>query len=165
MQLLVPWEEASLPLLLSFVRSRMRQVMGRMLVPFGVTPQQFQALRALARRPGISHGELAGTLGLDKPSATRLLQGLHRKGWLNTQPCPSHARRLQLRLTPSGEDLIHHLETFRQDFQQGVERDIPEQDLHQLRSILKQLTGNLDRMEAESSGSNLRTQRKGHVDR
>ena len=58
MQLSVSWKTASLSHLITAVKSRMRQVAGRCLAPYGLTPQQFQLLMAVAERDGRCHGDL-----------------------------------------------------------------------------------------------------------
>lgn len=154
MQLLVPWEEAGLPLMLTVLRSRLRQVSWRLLAPYGITPQQYQVLRALADKPGLCHGELASALGLDKPTATRLLQTLERKGWVLLKPHPCHGRKLQLELSDPGQELIGRLASFRKTIREGLERDLSPEERTVLRGLLRKLFDNLDRMDAESdSGS------------
>lgn len=149
MQLLVPWEEAGLPLMLTVVRSRLRQVSWHLLAPYGVTPQQYQVLRALADKPGLCHRELAGALGLDKPTATRLLQALQRKGWVEVLPHPCHGRKLRLELSPEGQALVERLMAFRKTIREGLEQGLDEQERVAIRALLRKLKHNLDRMDAE----------------
>ncbi len=149
MQLLVPWEEAGLPLMLTVVRSRLRQVSWHLLAPYGITPQQYQVLRALADKPGLCHGELAGALGLDKPTATRMLQALERKGWVEVLPHPCHGRKLRLELTPEGQGLVERLLTFRKTIREGLEQGLDSEERKAVRALLQKLKHNLDRMDAE----------------
>ena len=151
MQLLVPWEEAALPLMISVVRSRMRQVSWHMLAPYGVTPQQFQVLRALEDKPGLCHGELVGALGLDKPTATRILQALQAKGWVEILPHPDHGRKLRLELSLEGRNLLDSLLVFRKTIRDGLEQDFDDEEKRAIRALLLKLKNNLDRMDAEQS--------------
>lgn len=150
MQLLIPWEEASLPLMLSVVRSRLRQVSWKLLAPYGVAPQQYQVLRVLSEHPGLCPGQLAGALGLDRPSATRLLQTVRRKGWVEVSAHPSHGRKQCLALSPSGRALASSLEPFRQTIREGLEEGLEPAERKALRDLLLALNRNLDRMEAAS---------------
>ena len=148
MQLLIPWEEASLPLMLTVVRSRLRQVSWRLLAPHGLTPQQYQVLRVLSDTPGLCHGELAGALGLDKPSATRMLQTLERKGWVDVLPHPCHGRKLRLQLSASGQAVVAGLGSFRATVREGLEHGMDEDERKAVRALLHKLKNNLDRMDA-----------------
>ena len=148
MQLLVPWEEAGLPLMLTVVRSRLRQVSWHLLAPYGITPQQYQVLRALANKPGLCHRELAGALGLDKPTTTRILQALQRKNWVEVLPHPEHGRKLRLELTSEGHALVGRLQAFRETIRGGLEQGLDGQEKKALRALLLKLKHNLDRMDA-----------------
>jgi len=147
MQLLIPWDEASLPLMLTVVKSRMRQVSLRLLAPYGITPQQYQVLRVLSEKPGLCHFELAGALGLDKPSATRLLQGVRRKGWMNVLPDPANKRKQHLELSGEGRALVGRLTEFRTTMREGLEAGLSPAEREAIRSILHKLQHNLDRLD------------------
>jgi len=151
MKLNIPWEEAHLPLLLTVVRSRMRQVSLHFLAPHDLTPQQFQVLAVLEKSPGICHKDLAGAIGMDKPTATRLLQALQRKGWVLIQPDPAHGRRLCIELSPEGARVLGQLSTFREAFREGLEEGLEDSERKQLRELLQKLMLNLDRLEQVSS--------------
>ena len=151
MQLLIPWDEASLPLMLTVVKSRMRQVSLKLLAPYGITPQQYQVLRVLSEKPGLCHFELAGALGLDKPSATRLLQGVQRKGWVESRPHPGHKRKLCLGLSAEGLALVGRLTQFRKTMREGLEKGLDEGERKAIRALLLKLRTNLDRMEEAAS--------------
>ena len=60
MQLSAAWTTASLPHIITAVKSRLRQVAWRRLAPFGLSPQQYQLLMAIAEEDGRCHGDLAG---------------------------------------------------------------------------------------------------------
>jgi DNA-binding MarR family transcriptional regulator len=120
-----------------------------MLAPYGVTPLQYQALRAVGDGQGICHGQLAGTLGLDKPSATRLLQTLERKGWVRVRKAPCQGRKLAIELTEGGAALAARMDPFREAIRGGLDRGFSPLELAQLREFLKRLAHNLDRLEAE----------------
>jgi len=150
MQRLVSWEQASLPLMISSLKSRLRQVAWRRLAPFGITPEQFQALRTLEDRPGLCHGELACTLGLDKPSATRVIQGLARKGLAQILPSPRDGRKLCLVLTEAGTALMARVQPFRQSVREGLERGLEPEEQARLRALLGKLMDNLDAMEGDA---------------
>jgi len=147
MQLNIPWEEAHLPLLLTVVRSRIRQVSLHFLAPHDLTPQQFQVLAVLEGNPGICHKNLAGAIGIDKPTATRLLQTLQKKDWIRIQPDPKHGRRLVLDLSPEGARVLGQLSEFRQFFREGLEDGMEPAERQQLRDLLHRLMLNLDRLD------------------
>jgi len=151
MQLLIPWEDASLPLMLTVVRSRLRQVTWHLLAPHGITPQQYQVLRVLSDAPGLCHGQLAGALGLDKPTTTRMIQALVRKGWVDVLPHPSHKRKTRLELSVGGRAKVEELVPFRTAVREGLEAGLDEGERKAVRALLHKLKNNLDHLDGAPS--------------
>lgn len=61
-----------------------------------------RALIELMSARGIAQGELAGLLGLDKSTVSRLAAGLERKGWIRRGRDGDNQRYVRLYLTPAG---------------------------------------------------------------
>ncbi|BDU73453.1 MarR family winged helix-turn-helix transcriptional regulator [Mesoterricola silvestris] len=156
MQLLIPWEDASLPLMLTVVRSRLRQVAWHLLAPHGLTPQQYQVLRVLSDSPGLCHGQLAGALGLDKPTATRMVQALARKGWVDVLPHPTHGRKTRLELSEGGRAKVESLVGFRKAIREGLEAGLDGEERKAVRALLLKLKTNLDHLDGTPVPSELR---------
>jgi DNA-binding MarR family transcriptional regulator len=76
----------------------------------GLTPQQHQALLSIkAGYPGrlsISIGDLADHLLLKNNSTVELVERLDKAGLVEREPAPEDRRRILLRLTAKGEDLL-----------------------------------------------------------
>ena len=78
----------------------------------GVTVPQCYALQVLRAEGELAQGELAGRLGIDPSSATRAVDILERNGHVErVRPDEGDRRRVNLRLTPSGEVLTDQLMT------------------------------------------------------
>jgi DNA-binding MarR family transcriptional regulator len=61
-----------------------------------------RALIELVSARGIAQGELAGLLGLEKSTVSRLAAGLERKGWIRRGRDEDNQRYVRLYLTPEG---------------------------------------------------------------
>jgi DNA-binding MarR family transcriptional regulator len=153
MQLKASWKTASLSHVITAVKSRMRQVAGRRLAPYGLTPQQFQLLMAVAEKDGRCHGDLARGTWMDKPTATRILRTLQDRGLVRAAADPAHRRRVLFHLMPEAEPLVQQLRGFRQSMREGMEQGLAPEDRDRLRDILASVMDNLDRMDAELTGS------------
>lgn len=64
--------------------------------PFGLTPPQGFVLRVVLKRPGVLNRELAEVLGIARPTATRLVDGLVAKGLVERQPSAEDGREWNL---------------------------------------------------------------------
>ncbi|HEX4962740.1 MAG TPA: MarR family transcriptional regulator [Thermoanaerobaculia bacterium] len=70
---------------------------------------QCNALEALARRGGSTLGELAAHLYLDKSTASRVVDALERKGYVDRSPHPTDGRALLLVTTEKGRELYQSI--------------------------------------------------------
>ena len=70
-----------------------------------VSASEARALIELVAARGIAQGELAGLLGLDKSTVSRLAAGLERKGWVRRGRDEENQRYLRLYLTPQGSEV------------------------------------------------------------
>lgn len=64
--------------------------------PFSLTPPQGFVLRMVLKRPGVLNRELADELGIARPTATRLVDGLIAKGLVERQPSAEDGREWNL---------------------------------------------------------------------
>lgn len=67
-----------------------------------VSTSEARALIELLEARGIAQGQLAGLLGLEKSTVSRLAAGLERKGWLRRGRDGENQRYIRLYLTPEG---------------------------------------------------------------
>ena len=70
-----------------------------------VSASEARALIELVSARGIAQGELAGLLGLDKSTVSRLAAGLERKGWIRRGRDQVNQRYVRLYLTPEGGEI------------------------------------------------------------
>jgi DNA-binding MarR family transcriptional regulator len=67
-----------------------------------VSASEARALTELLAARGIAQGQLAGALGLEKSTVSRLAAGLESKGWIRRGRDESNHRYVRLYLTPQG---------------------------------------------------------------
>jgi DNA-binding MarR family transcriptional regulator len=151
MQQLISWKTASLPHIVTAVKSRMRQVAWRRLGPLGLSPQQYQLIMAVAEQDGRCQGELATCTWMDKPTASRILRTLQDRGLVRAEPDPHHGKRVLFHLEPGARSLVDSLQGFRQYMREGMEQGLEPAERGRLRDLLASVMNNLDRMEAELS--------------
>lgn len=77
---------------------------------YDVSVVQSQALERLARDGALTVNEFAASLFLEKSSASRLIDGLERKGYVARRPSETDGRVVRLELTSRGRRLAERLE-------------------------------------------------------
>ena len=78
---------------------------------YDVSTGQCHGLERLANRGPMTLNEFAASLFLEKSSASRLADGLERKGYIERKPGVEDARYVQLEITKSGKTLHDRIES------------------------------------------------------
>jgi len=73
--------------------------------PFSLTPPQGFVLRVVLRQPGVLNRELAEVLGIARPTATRLVDGLVAKDLVERHPSAEDGREWNVFPTDAGRAL------------------------------------------------------------
>jgi DNA-binding MarR family transcriptional regulator len=87
-----------------FIR-RLQQVAVRLFaekVGFDLTPVQFAALVAAARRPRIDQATLSALIGYDRATIGGVIDRLESRGWLQRSSSAKDRRLKLVRITPAG---------------------------------------------------------------
>lgn len=79
-----------------------RTVFDRRVRKIGFTRVQWQALRQVGDKPGVSQSELAELLEVEKASAGRLIDKLEAFGWLERRPDGADRRIKRIYMTDLG---------------------------------------------------------------
>jgi DNA-binding MarR family transcriptional regulator len=93
---------------LQYTANWLRDEQVRLLKPYDILPQHFNALRIIkGRHPEpVSPGEIKEVL-IDKANdLTRLLDKLEKKGLIRRRLCPSNHRKMDVNLTAKGIKLL-----------------------------------------------------------
>ncbi|WP_019140093.1 MarR family winged helix-turn-helix transcriptional regulator [Noviherbaspirillum massiliense] len=84
-----------------------RAKLNKMLKPLGMSQSKWRALLYISRAPqGMTQAELAAMLGIEAPTATRLIKQLEEAGWVSRRPLPSDARCKMVHLTARAQEVI-----------------------------------------------------------
>lgn len=76
----------------------------------GLTPPQGFMLRAVDERPGMAQSQLADSMAISRPTATRAIDGLERLGLVKRQPGAADAREVAVHPTRKGRALRPRLD-------------------------------------------------------
>jgi DNA-binding MarR family transcriptional regulator len=114
---------------------------------FRLTGQQFWAVVVLRERPGMTRGDLAETLLLDPPAASRLVALLARRKLVEVRPDREDRRRFRVFLTPAGEVTGARIAPIAEEFQTAIVAGMNAEEVARLRAGLHRVVAHLDRFE------------------
>ena len=96
----------NLPQLLLKARENLICHFRPILKHFGLTEQQWRILRSLAEREQLEPRELCDLCQILSPSLVGVLARMEEMGVIERHRVPGDQRRLQIRLSPAGEELV-----------------------------------------------------------
>ena len=102
----------------------------------GVSAGTWFALALLARKDGMSQGELSHRFEIDPSRVTRLAKRLEREGLLRRERDPEDTRVVRMYLTEKGRGLIEGLSDRRERFDRRIGALLSPKELEELRRML-----------------------------
>ncbi len=140
--------DSSPGLLLNSTSARMKIATLRRFKKMGydITPEQWLVLHYVSSFEGICQKDIASMTFKDRPTITRILDNLEKKGLILRRTGDTDRREFRLFLTDAGRDRI----TIFRDVASSVEavafKDIPAEEIDSLKRILMAVRKNLDAM-------------------
>jgi len=105
----------------------------------GVTAQQRLFVRCIGKYPGITAGQLATVLHLDRGTVSVGLRRLAKKGVLTRRRDPRDSRRVALGLTSKGRGMDRPHPSTVEFAVKRVMRKVSSQDLERVKAVLSRL--------------------------
>lgn len=109
-----------------------------------VTPEQWIVLVRLWQEDGQTQTEIGAATYRDRPTMSRILSGMERRGWVERRADESNQRIWRIHLTPAGAALRRALVPKAQALVAQSLRGISKSDLVTTRETLKKMFANLD---------------------
>ncbi len=125
---------------------RMRQELRRAYLSAGVdvTPEQWAVINKLFLNDGLSQSELAEQTFKDRPTITRILDTLERRGLVVRGRDHEDRRRYRVHLTMAGSDLRAKLFPLAKALGERLIEGMDERDIAALKASLDRMLSNLE---------------------
>jgi DNA-binding MarR family transcriptional regulator/GNAT superfamily N-acetyltransferase len=130
--------------------------------PYSLT--QVRVMYEIAHRSGVTAGELADELDLDRGYLSRMLKGFETKKLLVRTPAPEDARRQHLRMTPAGMRVFAPLEKRSREQVRGMLTALDEERRRVLLEAMDTIQSALDKNKGDHTRQfTLRSHRPGDM--
>jgi DNA-binding MarR family transcriptional regulator len=143
-------EQEPIGLLLAAVRRRTRQIVGAVLRPHRLSPQQFWILVAVDEMGAPSVGELAARQHMDQPTASRVVAALARRRLVRLAVDRADRRRARITTTPAGAALAARVRPLVRRLREAIIAGFSDEEQALMRSFLRRILGNLDSLDARA---------------
>ena len=139
--------EEPIGLLIGAVRRRIKQTVGTHVRRHRLSTQQFWVLVAIHEQPGLSLGELAAHLRMDKPTASRVVFALMQRKLVQVRGDAADRRRARLHLKGTGAAMAKDLHGLATTIRGAAIRGFSTAELATLRVLLRKIIANMDRFQ------------------
>jgi len=140
---------SSIPFLLNHVSTAIWRTLGKRFKESGIdlTPEQWSLLAQLWQADGKNQQELCDCAHRDKPSTTRLIDNMVKKGLVERVPCQVDRRANLIYVTPKGWEFKNiSMQLATETFQDAME-GIGEQEVLQCKATLERMLANIFALE------------------
>ena len=113
------------------------------LQPLGITAVQFRVMTTLQSRPGTSSAELARLYGVKPQTMIKQIGTLQTKGLIERTASEDNKRRLDLRLSERGQEILAQCRTGAMSIENELMAVFSESEQDQLASLLERMLASL----------------------
>jgi len=113
-----------------------------------ITPEQWNVLKHLQEKDGISQKDLSYMADKDKTTITRIIDSLEQRGALRRQVNPNDRRSFLIMLTEEGRALIREVQPIPDRVNRAASKQLTNEELVSLREMLFKLHDQI-RLETE----------------
>lgn len=105
--------------------------------PFGLTPSQAFTVRVVLAQPGVLQGELARQMVIQRPTATRVLDGLQKLGLVERRGTGGDARELAIFPTAEARAIEQQLNAASAEVTKRLKKELGAEEFGQVVSGVK----------------------------
>lgn len=110
---------------------------------FDITVEQWEILVVLWKRDGQCQHELATFTSKDRPSVTRILDNMEKRGLLTRTPSKEDRRNKHINLTAKGKELHDPLMKIANHFGKTFLKGLDEKEVEATKALLKRIQASL----------------------
>jgi len=117
--------------------------LAEVLKPFGISSQQFNVLRILRGQKGkpANLSTIQERMVSKMSNTTRLVDKLVEKGYCERMQCPSNRRKVEIRITSLGMELLEKLDPLIEDIENNIAGNIEKEEITSINTQLNELRG------------------------
>jgi MarR family transcriptional regulator, transcriptional regulator for hemolysin len=143
--------EQSIGVWLTLATQAYHRAVSDELAPHGITYRQSMVLGWLALEGELSQTKLAGKMMVEPPTLVGILDRMERDGWIERHNCPTDRRKNLIRASRAAEPVWDRIVECAMRVRQRATAGLSEQELAQLKLLLRRVGDNLKVREAEES--------------
>jgi DNA-binding MarR family transcriptional regulator len=134
----------SVPYLLNRAGTSLGEKFSGRIASYGVTLPMYRVLATLRQTGPKTLGELSALVSVELSTLSRLIGTMSRAGLVTRDRPPENARIVSIEITIAGQALADELMPIARLFEQTLVADLTEDQISQLKQILRQLSARVE---------------------
>jgi DNA-binding MarR family transcriptional regulator len=139
---------------MSFVANKVHAMFSKTLEEYGIAPEQFAMMKIISEENQATHSDIAKLLDKGKPTVSRTIDALEKKGFVFRDEMESDRRVKTLRLTPEGEKVLSEVIPHARAFNDTIREKLSSQDVESFFKVLNVMLETLHKCEINGEMQN-----------
>ncbi|MBU1643227.1 MarR family transcriptional regulator [bacterium] len=144
----------SLGFRISLVSNRVHAMFAKGIEPYGIAPEQFAAMKIISEDSEVNQSKIADMLGKGKPTVSRTLDVLEKKGLVSRYELETDRRAKRIRLTKEGEAVLNAAIPCAQRFNNTIREQLDPQEIESFFKVLETILETVDQYDIRGENEN-----------
>ncbi|MCM3338316.1 MarR family transcriptional regulator [Paenibacillus sp. MER TA 81-3] len=125
---------------------KLSNLLQQRLKEYDITPEQWSVLYQIGRGNGLIQKEIAERSGKDKPTTTRILDHLERKGLIYKKTGENDRRSFLVNITDKGRLLIQETTPIEQQVAEDIKQCVSQEEYDVLMELLLRISNHVNEL-------------------
>lgn len=139
---------------ISLVANRVHAMFARGIEPYGIAPEQFAAMKIISDDSETNQSKIAQMLAKGKPTVSRTLDVLEKKGLVARDELETDRRAKRIRLTAEGEAVLNAVTPYAKAFNDAIRERLEPQEIEHFFKVLETILETVDQYDTRGEKEN-----------
>lgn len=138
------------------VANRIHAVFSKLIESYGIAPEQFAVLKIISEDSLISQSAIAAALVKGKPTVSRTLDELEKKGFIVRRELPSDRRIKSTELTDAGRHALQVVLPVAKEINEAIVAQLDDDEIKTFFKVLDLVVKTVEQFSPDTDGSSNR---------
>lgn len=132
--------------------NRIHAMFSKRIESYGIAPEQFAAMKMVSEDGDVTQSRIAMMLGKAKPTVSRTLDALEKKGLIVREEDEADRRTRYIRLTDAGRQVLNEVIPIAKSFNEAIYEQLTPQEIETFFHVLETIGDTVE--QCTSTGEN-----------
>ncbi|WP_345975947.1 MarR family transcriptional regulator [Sulfurimonas sp. HSL3-7] len=126
------------------IGNRIHAMFSKAIEPYGIAPEQFAAMKMISEDGAVTQSKIAEMLAKAKPTVSRTLDALEKKGLITRDEDTADRRIKYVRLTDAGRKVLDEVIPIAKSFNDAIYEQLTPQEIETFFRILETISNTVE---------------------